>query len=217
MEPGAQGIYVRPDSPIKSLADLRGRTIAINAPKNILYLRVASVLAEHGIPVNSVKFVTNIPFPGMPAGLKAGTIDAAVLPEPFASVAEQADGAVPPVDLDQGATTNFPVEGYVVTKQWAEKYPPDAGGPRQGAGTGPADRRHRPGRGPAGHAGPADEAGAARRVQADRRGLTLDDYPFTSGPVDSVDRVRLQRVVDVMQQFLGFDSSFSINSMLTGG
>jgi ABC-type nitrate/sulfonate/bicarbonate transport system substrate-binding protein len=59
----------------------------------------------------------------MPAALKAGTIDAAVLPEPFASVAEQADGAVPLVDLDQGATTNFPVEGYVVTKQWAAKNP----------------------------------------------------------------------------------------------
>jgi hypothetical protein len=33
----------------------------------------------------------------------------------------------------------------------------------------------------------------------------------------SVDKVRLQRVVDVMQQFLGFESSFNINSMLTGG
>jgi hypothetical protein len=32
-----------------------------------------------------------------------------------------------------------------------------------------------------------------------------------------VDKVRLQRVVDVMQQFLGFSSSFNINSMLTGG
>jgi len=70
-----------------------------------------------------VKFVTNILFPAMPAALKAGKIDAAVLPEPFASVAEQADGAVPLVDLDQGATTSFPVAGYVVTKQWAERYP----------------------------------------------------------------------------------------------
>jgi NitT/TauT family transport system substrate-binding protein len=48
----------------------------------------------------------------MPAALKAGKIDAAVLPEPFASIAEQADGAVPLVDLDQGAT-----------KRWAQKYP----------------------------------------------------------------------------------------------
>lgn len=95
MEPGAQGIYVMPDSSIKSLTDLENKTIAINAPKNILYLLTSSVLAEHGIAPDSVKFVTNVPFPAMPAALKAGKIDAAVLPEPFGSAAEQADGAVP--------------------------------------------------------------------------------------------------------------------------
>jgi NitT/TauT family transport system substrate-binding protein len=63
--------------------------------------------------------VTSFPFPAMPAALKAGKIDAAVLPEPFASEAEQADGAVLLADLDQGATANFPIEGYVVTEQWA--------------------------------------------------------------------------------------------------
>jgi hypothetical protein len=47
--------------------------------------------------------------------------------------------------------------------------------------------------------------------------MPLDDYPFITGPVGSVDKVQLERVVDVMQQFLGFDSSFNINSMLTGG
>jgi len=127
MEPGTQGIYVMPNSPIKSLTDLKGKTVAINAPKNILYLLAASVLAEHGLSANSVTFVTNIPFPAMPAALKAGTINAAVLPEPFAN------------------------------------------------------------------------------------------YPFTSGPLGTVDKVRLQRVVDVMQQFLKFNSSFNINSMLVGG
>jgi hypothetical protein len=47
--------------------------------------------------------------------------------------------------------------------------------------------------------------------------MALDDYPFNSSGLVSVDPVGLQRVVDVMQQFLGFDSSFNINSMLTGG
>jgi hypothetical protein len=47
--------------------------------------------------------------------------------------------------------------------------------------------------------------------------MALDHYPFTSGSAGSVDPVRLRRVVDVMQQFLGFDPSFNINSMLTGG
>jgi NitT/TauT family transport system substrate-binding protein len=217
MEPGTQGIFVTSDSPIKSLADLRGRTIAINAPKNILYLLVASVLAEHGISVNSVKFVTNLPFPAMPAALKAGTIDAAVLPEPFASVAEQADGAVPLVDLDQGATTNFPIEGYVVTKQWAAKYPRTLAAfdkaleeGQQIADTNRAavqqaleDLPMKP-----------QPLGVSKQIAAV---MALDDYPFTSGSNDSVDPVRLQRVVDVMQQFLGFDPSFKIDSMLTGG
>jgi hypothetical protein len=47
-------------------------------------------------------------------------------------------------------------------------------------------------------------------------GLALDDYPFYN-TLGGVDPVRLQRVVDVMQQFLGFNSSFKINSMLIGG
>ena len=47
--------------------------------------------------------------------------------------------------------------------------------------------------------------------------MALDNYPFNGGQLGSVDKVRLQRVIDVMQQFLGFESSFSINSMLTGG
>jgi len=44
----------------------------------------------------------------------------------------------------------------------------------------------------------------------------LDDYPFAN-TVGGVDPARLQRVVDVIQQFLGFNSSFNINSMLIGG
>jgi NitT/TauT family transport system substrate-binding protein len=217
MEPGTQGIYVMPNSPIKSLADLRGRTVAINAPKNILYLLTASVLAEHGLAANTVKFVTNIPFPAMPAALKAGQIDAAVLPEPFASVAEQQDGAVPLADLNQGATTSFPVEGYVVTRQWAEKYPRTLAAfnaaLEQGQEIADTDRAA------------VEQAmedlpvkpvplGVSKQVAAV---MALDNYPFNGGQLGSVDTIRLQRVVDVMQQFLGFDSSFHINSMLTGG
>lgn len=43
--------------------------------------------------------------------------------------------------------------------------------------------------------------------------MALDSYPVSNGPVGSVDKVRLQRVVDVMRQFLGFPK-FDINSML---
>jgi hypothetical protein len=45
--------------------------------------------------------------------------------------------------------------------------------------------------------------------------MALDDYPFAN-TVGGVDPARLQRVVDVIHQFLGFNSSFNINSMLIG-
>jgi len=217
MTPGAQGIYVMPDSPIKTLADLENHAIGINAPRNILYLLAASVLAEHGISPNSVKFITKYNFPQMPAALKSGAIQAAVLPEPFASMAEQEDGAVLLTDLDQGATTSFPVEGYVVTKKWAEKYPRTLAAFDEALEQGQeiADTNR----------GAVEQAmedlpmkpvplGVSKQIAAV---MSLDDYPYNTGPNDSVDEVRLQRVVDVMQQFLGFDSSFNINTMLTGG
>ena len=217
MEPGAQGIYVMPDSSITSLADLKNKTIAINAPKNILYLLTSSVLAEHGINPGSVKFVTNYPFPAMPAALAAGKIDAAVLPEPFASVAEQADGAVPLIDLDQGATTGFPVEGYVVTKQWAQKYPHTLAAfdkaLEEGQSIADSDRAAVE---QAMEDLPTKPVPLAVSKQT-AAVMALDDYPFITGPVGTVDKDQLERVVDVMQQFLGFDSSFNINSMLTSG
>jgi len=46
--------------------------------------------------------------------------------------------------------------------------------------------------------------------------MTVSDYPVTRGPAGTVDPVRIQRVADVMRQFLGFPS-FNIKSMLIGG
>ena len=46
--------------------------------------------------------------------------------------------------------------------------------------------------------------------------MALDSYPVSTGPVGGVNKVRLQRVVNVMQQFIGF-GSFNINSMLMNG
>ena len=211
MEPRAQGIYTMPDSPIKTLADLKNHTIAINAPSNILYLLTALVLAEHGISAATVKFA-NVPFPSMTPDLKSGAISAAVMPEPFASGAEQAVGGVPLVDLNQGATTSFPIAGYVVTKQWAQQHPHTLAAFYRALEQGQqiADTS-RAAVEAAMEAVPAP-FGVSKVTAAV---MALDSYPVSTGPVGSVDKVRLQRVVDVMQQFLKF-GSFNINSMLLG-
>ena len=41
-------------------------------------------------------------------------------------------------------------------------------------------------------------------------------YPVSTRPVGTMDAERLKRVVNVMQQFLGFPN-FNIDSMLMGG
>ena len=215
MEPGTQGIYTMPDSKITSLAGLKGKTVAINAPKNILYLLAASMMAEKGMDPHSVKFV-NVPFPKMAAELASGAINAALLPEPFASQAEQSYGAIPLVDLNQGATTSFPVAGYVVTKQWAAKYPRTLAAfyralemGQQAADTNRADveqaMEHLPVK-------PVPLAVSEETAAV----MALDSYPFSSGPAGSVDLVRLERVVNVMHQFLGF-GTFDVKSMLMNG
>jgi hypothetical protein len=59
----------------------------------------------------------------MAGALVAGKIDAAVLPEPFASAGEELDGIVPIADLDQGAANQFMTVGYATAKAWATAHP----------------------------------------------------------------------------------------------
>jgi NitT/TauT family transport system substrate-binding protein len=212
MGPATQGIYTMPDSKVRDLSDLEGKTIAINAPRNILYLLAASVLAEHGIKPSLVQFAS-IPFPNVPGQLQSGAISAALLPEPFASGAEEAQGVVPLADLNQGATTAFPIAGYVVTKPWAAKYPHTLAAfyraieeGQQIADNSRADVEEAMMNIPA-------PFGVSRQTAAV---LALDSYPVSHGPAGSVDKIRLERVVHVMQQFIKFPK-FNIDSMIMPG
>jgi NitT/TauT family transport system substrate-binding protein len=64
-----------------------------------------------------------MPFPKMAGALKNGQVDAAWMPEPFITEDEEAIGAQPLADTDQGAAESLPITGYVVTQSWLEKYP----------------------------------------------------------------------------------------------
>jgi NitT/TauT family transport system substrate-binding protein len=193
-----------PDSPVHSLEDLQGRTIGVNVPNGILYLLVASVLHDHRIPVSKVRFAY-YPLPVMAHMLSAGRIDAAVLPEPFASQAELSLGATPLSDLDQGATTAFAVQGCAVTRQWAKAHPLTLAAfatayeeGQQIADTSRVAVEQAMQNLPA-------PLGLSREIAAL---ITLDSYP-----AGTVDVVRIQRVADVMRQFLGFPV-FNVQTML---
>jgi len=208
MQQGAQTIFTMPTSKIKTLSELKGKLVGVNAPGNIDYLLGVSVLQENGVNPSSVKFPTApIPFPQMGGMLASGQVSAAILPEPFASQAEQQYGAVPLADLNQGATADFPVEGYVVTKQWAQQNPNTLkrflAALEIGQEIADTDR--------------AAVEQAFEAINGPKNGqvtagigavMALDTYPI------GIDKTRLQRVADVMYQFGLLKARFDVSSML---
>jgi NitT/TauT family transport system substrate-binding protein len=115
-------VVTPPGSPITTVQQLRGKTIAVNALKGLAVLLSSNVLNGYGVDPASVRFVV-VPFPAMAAALAAHRVDAAFMTEPFLSAAETGQGVVPLFDIDQGAAQNFPIAGYVTTQAWAAKYP----------------------------------------------------------------------------------------------
>src|ERR1700751_6111889 len=213
MQQGAQTIFTMQNSKIKTQADLKGKLVGVNAPGNIDYLLDVSVLQENNVNPKAVQFPSSsdkafaatggaIPFPSMAQDLAAAT-----LPEPFASQAEQQYGAVPLADLNQGATSNFPVEGYVVTKQWAAQNPNtlkrflaalEVGQEISDTDRAAVEQAFEAINGPAnGQVTPGIAAVMA-----------LDTYPI------GIDTTRIQRVADVMYQFGLLKTRFKVSSMV---
>ncbi len=203
MQQGSQAIYTLPNSPIKTLADLRGHVLGTNAPKNINYLLAASVLTEDGLNPNAVNFTTQpIAFPELITKLAKHQVDAAALPEPFATMAEEQLGATALSDMNQGATQAFPILGYVVTKQWAQAHPNTLKAFLSALEEGQqiADTNR-------------GEVEAAMEKLTGTPAIIADVMAFNSYPI-GVDKARLQRVPDVMYQFGVLPKPFDISQML---
>jgi NitT/TauT family transport system substrate-binding protein len=133
--PGEEVVLIMPGSGIRTVLDLRGKLMGVNATGDVSQLLIGSVLASNQLPLSAVRFAV-IPFPEMAAALKEGRVDAGYFTEPFKTEAESRYGAEVLFDTDQGATANFPITGAVTTAAWAQKYPKTAaafiGGLEQG-------------------------------------------------------------------------------------
>jgi len=123
LQPNVLTLLTKSGSSVQSIGELKNKTVSVNAPKDIGTLLIDSVLTEHGVPLNTVKFNNNVQFPNVGQALASGQVAAAFTPEPFVSVTEMASGAQELADLDQGATTDFPIQGIAVTSKWASANP----------------------------------------------------------------------------------------------
>lgn len=215
LQPGIRVIMTMPKSRIVTLAGLRGHVLGVNADPNIGFLLAASVLTENAIPMSTrssaadaVTFPAfSMPYPNAAPALVSGKVAAAVMSEPFVTQAEEKYGAVALADLDAGATEQFPVQGYAVTKAWARANPNTLRAFQIAlqAGQQIADTNRaaieaayvslRPGQ------GHIDRQTAAL--------MAVNIYPL------GIDAVRLQRVADVMRQFGFLRQHFRIQALLS--
>jgi NitT/TauT family transport system substrate-binding protein len=204
LEPHELSMFVAPYSDVKSLAGLEGRTVAVTAPGDISTLLVRALLAENGVRSRLVNIQPGFPLQNVAAEVADGRADAAPIPEPFASEGEQQYGLQELTDVDQGATTNFPLDGYAVTQAWAQQYPNTLAAfvraLQQGQEIADTDRS-------------AVEAAIEKYLSISPETasvIALPDYPL------SVDPTQLQRVVNEMVQFSLLprpDASFKITRM----
>jgi NitT/TauT family transport system substrate-binding protein len=199
LRPHTRVLVTADGSRITTLTDLIGKTIAVNGTNSIGTLLISALLAEHGIPPAKVHFVTDKQgFPDMPGQLQRGQWDAAFLAEPYASKAEEDYGQNELADLDQGATTNFPLTGYVATRKWVQQHPRAAAAFVRAIEQGQAIAENNP------------SAARAAMGQADHLPpevtavMALPDYPV--GPINDT---RLQRTADAMLQFGVLDQQYA--------
>ncbi|MFI6480147.1 ABC transporter substrate-binding protein [Nonomuraea sp. NPDC050663] len=124
--PGVAGVVVPKGSAVKTAADLKGKTIAVNALKAMGQAVTNAHLQAAGLtPDQDVKYVA-VQFADQLGALASGKVDAAWLVEPFLTAAQQQLGATQVIDTMSGPTASFPIDGWGVTEEWVAKNPKTA-------------------------------------------------------------------------------------------
>jgi len=115
------GLVVPADSPATGIADLAGQRIAVNGLRNINAIALGSLLEEAGLPFDDAQFV-EVAFPDMITAVQRGDVAAALLIEPFLTIAEHQGLRIvgrPYSDLRPG----LQIGTYVVSEQFAAAEP----------------------------------------------------------------------------------------------
>jgi NitT/TauT family transport system substrate-binding protein len=120
--PNTNDLMVARNSPIRNVAQLRGKTIAVNATGNIGTMMTDATLQASGVPASSVRYKV-LPFPDMAAALTAHTVDAAWMAEPFITESGEQAGAEELADTASGPMANFPIAGYATLRSYARANP----------------------------------------------------------------------------------------------
>lgn len=81
------GVVVKGDSPIKTVADLAGKRIAVNTLNNIQTTTINELVRAAGADPSGIKYV-ELAFPDIAPAVAKGDVDAGQLVEPFLTIAK---------------------------------------------------------------------------------------------------------------------------------
>lgn len=115
---------VLPSSGLTTMQDLRGRTVSVSSPGDIVTLALDNLLQANAIPLNAIHFVT-VPFANTPQVLASGQVDAAVQTDPYTTKSLKQSGVRMLVDpfATDGPNAGMAIAGYVTTGDFAAKAP----------------------------------------------------------------------------------------------
>lgn len=117
--PEAEAIVVAKDSPLKSVADLKGKKVALNKGSNVHYLLVRA-LEKAGLKYTDIQPVFLAPADAR-AAFEKGAVDAWAIWDPFLSAAEKQLGVRQLADGRGGVANNFLY--YLGERRFAERRP----------------------------------------------------------------------------------------------
>jgi NitT/TauT family transport system substrate-binding protein len=103
---------------VKRIADLKGRPVALNTRGAAVEWMLDQVLRRDGITIKDVQ-VKIMPFPDMVPALESGAVDAAILTEPFPTLAEEKGVALRPLARPAGAKA-VPITAAFWNAEWAK-------------------------------------------------------------------------------------------------
>lgn len=116
--PSAEALIVPKDSPVKGVADLKGRKIAVGKGSNANFLLV-KLIENAGLKFSDVE-VAYLPPADARAAFESGRVDAWAIWDPFLAAAEKQLNARAVAD-GKGAVANH--QFYLAARAYAEKYP----------------------------------------------------------------------------------------------
>jgi sulfonate transport system substrate-binding protein len=117
--PSAQAIIVPPDSPIHTIADLKGKRVAVSKGSGCNFLLLAA-LAKAGLTINDIQ-VRYLEAPDALAAFRGGNVDAWAIWDPFLA-AQQRDAHVRVVADGSDGIAQYN-RFYTATTSFAERHP----------------------------------------------------------------------------------------------